>query len=1321
MRDASYIRLFVNGMQAANTNIGNVAVNNVPGRTLKLAKIDVSSYGLDGRADEARISNVARSSSWVSAEYANQNSPSTFYSVGQEEISASVPVVNTLSASSTTSSFVTLSGEITSDGGATIIERGIVYATSSAPTILDNKATSSGTLGSYTINLNSLIPGTTYHYRAYAINSEGISYGSDNTFTTLSLQILKVVIDYTKVSSDLTDFPVYINLNNLGSFTTLEANSIRVYTNNTLTNEIPREIVSNKEMYFKANLSSFTDTTFYISYDGARPDYAKNSTYGAQNVWTNGYEAVYHLDSDFTDSTANANNMSGNGGVIAGNVTGKLGSATNFDGIDDYLEAQNMSFTTGTGTLSVWTNLNSKNDYDGFISASDNLGLLIGNDINHKLVFNWDGSLDENEWTNNLSLPINKDLYVAVAVSSNQAVGYVGNSGILNSDTNTNTNNSHTFHDVIIGSDRKLINRNIDGWIDEARLSNIARSSGWISTEYNNQNSPNTFYYLNNVPRTVPDSPTIGSANVGIDQVAITFTPPINYGNSPITNYTVISTPGNILATGSTSPIIVTGLSRGINYTFKVKATNAIGDSIYSSSTNQITTLDTPSAPQNLAATVKGSSMDLSWTPPTNDGGQPVTDYIIQYQKTVGGSWYTFPDGTSTQATTTVTGLSNANSYDFRVAAVNSVGQGSWSSVVSATPGEPAQVIIQSFSDTSNPSIATNIRITNEGFQAYEYHYTWCVTDSLSNLCGGGDDVSYSTAAKLIQPGENFDTTLNSNVPNPGNYYFHIVANYGSASSTAIQFFSTLDQDPPTFNSASIDTSGTILTINWTEITSPPIMGSNGLSLQGLTHGAVILNNITNSGTTTTANLSRPIYADESPTLSYSTSTGTFSDSASAPNYVVGFTNKSIINNSNQNFNHPPQADFVFSTSSDPLVSFINSSSDSDGPLTQFSWLFGDGSTSSLENPTHTYVLNGNYTVTLTVTDNAGAQASTTKTFTISQAQTSPSVTTLGVNSLGSDTATLLGEVTNTGNANLTELGFQYGLISGNLDHVATTTPVTGNFSLNLTGLNDETTYYYRSFARNSEGVSYGSEQSFTTLDINAPNLINIQVQNISQTGATITWATNELATSKVIYSSDLSYASSTESSTTTTNHSLILGNLLPETIYNYKVISADMSNNTSTSTSGIFTTLTQSSNIISNTGSAGSVSPLILSPGSLSDISKDKVVITYQNSNNSLSSLGLSCNFSQDLKLGMTSPEVKCLQVALNHLGFTVSLSGTGSIGEESNYFGIKTKQAVEKFQDLYSQEVLVPAKLISPTGYFGKSTQEKLNMLISGKKIGC
>jgi hypothetical protein len=142
--------------------------------------------------------------------------------------------------------------------------------------------------------------------------------------------------------------------------------------------------------------------------------------------------------------------------------------------------------------------------------------------------------------------------------------------------------------------------------------------------------------------------------------------------------------------------------------------------------------------------------------------------------------------------------LSNNVSYDFRVRAVNIIGQSIPSNVATATPGEPAQVLIQSFTGLNVPKIYTAVRITNEGLSQYEYQYTWCVTDSDTNLCGSGDgaDIFSSTAAKLVASHENYDFTATSTVPIPGNYWFHIKVNYGSQSSVADQSFTALATYP---------------------------------------------------------------------------------------------------------------------------------------------------------------------------------------------------------------------------------------------------------------------------------------------------------------------------------------------------------------------------------------------------------------------------------------------------------------------------------------------------------------------------------------------
>ena len=154
---------------------------------------------------------------------------------------ATLASITTTTQANVTATNADLGGNVTSDGGATVTERGIVWATTSSPTISNTKVQIGTGTGVFNQNIGGLPPNTTIFVRSYAINSQGTVYGNQINFATLNtcsaptaqITNLSVGNNPTTTTLDVVDYtaPIggadgyVIKINSINSFTSLTNSS----------------------------------------------------------------------------------------------------------------------------------------------------------------------------------------------------------------------------------------------------------------------------------------------------------------------------------------------------------------------------------------------------------------------------------------------------------------------------------------------------------------------------------------------------------------------------------------------------------------------------------------------------------------------------------------------------------------------------------------------------------------------------------------------------------------------------------------------------------------------------------------------------------------------------------------------------------------------------------------------------------------------------------------------------------------------------------------------------------------------------------------
>ena len=473
-------KLYRNGGMTSNSTTTNLTSNQEPiaigASTMGSADLIASAVDklFDGEIDEVRFSNIARSADWITTQYTNYNTPLTFYTVSAEE-----PLGSNNCATPDCD-----------DGDVCTVDW---FDVGSSTCIQDTVAAE----GFSCTPPQACAPG------GVCTLGNCASLPVSNTPT--------ITIDSTKVIENLTNYPLLVSITD-GD---LQANArsdgwdIWFADSDTVT-KLDHEI----ESYDSAtgtlvawvripNLSSSADKVIYLNYGNpASPDQSN-----PPGVWDSTFAGVWHLNEDpsgtapqSVDSTSNDNHGSSNNMTSADLVTGKMTGALDFDGTDDWVQVPHSSSVnlTGTGmTLSGWVSSNGQ---------TADVGILLKSTSSYQIHLGIESGETGNFRVNTPSGPYTR-LDTTSTVPTNGTWTYLSGTydgatariyfNASEQATDARTGNiDATTEPVVIGRRAIGDDRFLNGAIDEVRMSNVARSAGWIQTEYNNQSSPSTFITL---------------------------------------------------------------------------------------------------------------------------------------------------------------------------------------------------------------------------------------------------------------------------------------------------------------------------------------------------------------------------------------------------------------------------------------------------------------------------------------------------------------------------------------------------------------------------------------------------------------------------------------------------------------------------------------------------------------------------------------------------------------------------------------------------------------------------------------------------------
>ena len=375
--------------------------------------------------------------------------------------------------------------------------------------------------GTYTVPISGMTYGTTYRW--YVNVTDGVHWtrkifafetgypAQFNPFDYGWQYRKQITIDHTQVAQDLENFTVLLSTTDPDLTKTQITGNDILFMNSAgaavkLHHEIESFDASTGTLIAWINIpviSSNQDTTYYLDY--GNPNSIDQSY--PQKTWDSNYIMIQHMK-DTTTSTISDSTVHNNDGTKTGanepiQITGKIGNGQDFDGSNDKIDLSSPVIGTGVKTVSMWYYADGgietavfSNCLKGGSSMDDGIGIWQHGDGNTIAFYLGDGGAEgvPGHFMETFAIaPIGKWHYVTCNYDGTTLCIYI-NTTLAGSTTTKGSN-----PEVAGSKNLRFGGRHLDsaydfnGKLDEIRVSNVARNASWISTEYNNQNSPSTF------------------------------------------------------------------------------------------------------------------------------------------------------------------------------------------------------------------------------------------------------------------------------------------------------------------------------------------------------------------------------------------------------------------------------------------------------------------------------------------------------------------------------------------------------------------------------------------------------------------------------------------------------------------------------------------------------------------------------------------------------------------------------------------------------------------------------------------------------------